>query len=123
MRRHTGFDIIRQPKAVRFVGSTLKDLDDLPNEARERLLTQIERVQVGLSPHDWKPMVTVGPGVREIRVRTGRQFRALYVAGFSEAIYVLHVFEKKSQRTAQRELQLGIARFRALIRQRREEGR
>lgn len=68
-------------------------------------------------------MPIVGSAVREIRVRVGRQVRALYVAGFAEAIYVLHVFEKKTQRTARADLQLATLRFRGLLRTRKEEGR
>lgn len=50
-------------------------------------------------PHDWKPMGAVGPGVNEIRVHTGREHRVFYVAKFADAVYVLHAFEKKGQRT------------------------
>jgi phage-related protein len=61
-------------------------------------------------------MPSVGAGVSEIRVRVGGAFRLFYVAKFSEAIYVLHVFQKKSQQTALLDLQLGRARYQAVIR-------
>lgn len=61
-------------------------------------------------------MSSVGSGVREIRVNVGRAFRAIYVATFPDAIYVLHVFEKKSQKTARRDIELARVRFSRLRR-------
>ena len=70
-------------------------------------------VQVGREPDDWKPMRTVGPGACEIRVRDREgAFRVLYVARFRKAIYVLHAFQKKSQKTSRRDLELARARYR-----------
>ena len=66
-------------------------------------------------------MPTVGKGVAEIRVRIGQEFRVLYVSKFAEAIYVLHAFEKKSQKTAQRDLAVATERLGQLLRSR--EGR
>lgn len=64
-------------------------------------------------------MTTVGAGVREIRIRTGREHRVLYVASFAEGIYVLHAFEKRTRKTSQRDIDLARERFRALIESRR----
>jgi phage-related protein len=77
----------------------------------------LERVQRGLDPDDWKPMQTIGAGVREIRVRdvTGA-FRVVYVATFVEAVYVLHAFAKKTQRTSPRDVALARSRFKDLKR-------
>jgi len=74
-------------------------------------------VQRGLEPDDWKPMPSVGPGVREVRVRddTGA-FRVIYTATRPEAVYVLHAFQKKTQQTARRDLDLARARLRDLTR-------
>ena len=66
-------------------------------------------------------MPTVGAGVREIRIQTGRAFRVLYVAKFGEAVYVLHAFEKKSQRTAKRDLDVAHQRLAEILRQRRSQ--
>jgi phage-related protein len=71
-------------------------------------------VQQGLEPDNWKPMPTVGSGVREIRIHVGGAYRVFYVATQAEAIYVLHAFEKKTQRTTRRDLEIGRVRFRAL---------
>jgi phage-related protein len=71
---------------------------------------------------DWKALHTVGPGVREIRIHTGIEHRVVYVARFAEAVYVLHAFEKRSRKTAKRDVDLAGQRYQALIRQRQLRG-
>lgn len=66
-------------------------------------------------------MATVGAGVQEIRIKAGNQYRVLYVAKFSESVYVLHVFHKKTQRTARQDLELSAKRYRDLATERREK--
>lgn len=68
-------------------------------------------------------MSRVGLGVREIRIHTGEEFRVLYVAKFKEAVYVLHAFEKVTEQTPQRDIDLARTRFRALVEERRRERR
>ena len=108
-----------QPKPIDWLGSTLADARALPRGARREMGFQLDRVQNGLPPDDFRPMKSVGPGVFEIRVRDeGRAFRSFYVARFEEAVYVLHVFEKKTRKTAQADLDLGRARYKALVQRR-----
>ena len=92
-------------KPIKFRGGSLADLRAVPVQARRELGYQLDRVQRGLDPDDWKPMSTVGAGVREIRVRdvTGA-FRIIYVAKLGDAVYVLHCFQKKSQKPARQTL-------------------
>ena len=90
------------------------------DEARQRAGRQLARVQDGLEPDDWKPMPSVGIGAREIRVHARGEYRIIYVARFAESIYVLHAFQKKAQRTPQRDINVARARFRALIEQRKK---
>lgn len=100
-------------KPIAFVGSALDDLREFPISARREAGHQLDRVQRGLDPDDWKPMPGIGAGVREIRVRDeAGAFRVIYVAAFAEAVYVLHAFGKKTQRTAKRDLYLAAARLR-----------
>ena len=67
---------------------------------------------MGGDPDDWKTMDSVGPGVREIRIRDGSGiFRVMYVAKFSDAIFVLHCFQKKTQKTAPGDLALAKRRY------------
>jgi phage-related protein len=80
---------------------------------------QLEQVQAGREPRDWKPMPSVGLGVNEIRVRAGDAFRVIYVAKFAEAVYVLHAFQKKSWKTSRGDIELARQRFRTLIEERR----
>jgi phage-related protein len=88
-----------------------------------RAAHQLNLVQQGLDPHDWKPMTTVGIGVREIRIHEDGEFRVLYVAKFPEAIYVLSAFEKKSRRTPRNEVRLAADRLRSVIEARRRQRR
>ena len=67
-------------------------------------------------PGDWKPMPTVGSGVREIRVREqGGAFRVIYVAKLADRVYVLHCFQKRTQQTARADLELAGIRYRQVI--------
>lgn len=79
---------------------------------------QIDQVQEGHDPDDWKPMSSIGPGVREIRIRdeTGT-FRVIYIAKLAEAVYVLHCFQKKSQKTARTDIDLARKRYHDLQRE------
>jgi phage-related protein len=104
-------------KPVVFLADSLDSLRAFPDRARRDAGFQLDRVQRGLDPDDWKPMQVVGRGVREIRVRDASgAFRVVYVATFAEAIYVLHAFAKKTQRTSPRDLALAQSRFRELKR-------
>ncbi len=109
-------------KPVHFVGSSREDLREFPENARETAGHQLYKVQQGKEPDDWKPMPTVGVGVQEIRVRdeTGT-YRVFYVAKFEEAVYVLHVFEKRSQKTGKPDVQLGKMRYAELLGWRKEQ--
>src|SRR5688572_6901925 len=102
-------------KQVKFLGDALEGLRAFPEQARRESGFQLERVQRGLEPNSWKPMSSVGPGVREIRVRDqGGAFRVIYVASFAEAIFVLHAFQKKTPRTSKRDIELARVRFKQL---------
>ena len=102
-------------KPLVFLGDSLDRVRAFPEKARRNAGFQLDRVQRGLDPDDWKPMTTIGPGVREIRVRdaTGA-YRIVFVASIAEAVYVLHAFQKKTQRTSARDLKLTQVRFREL---------
>lgn len=117
MRRHIRFDIFQSRKPIRFVGSSAKALNRLPNAAQDLLGHELERLSRGQDPVHWRPMPSIGVGVREIRVRVGRQFRAIYLTTRPEAIYVLHVFEKKTQQTSGADIDLARIRFRQVLRE------
>jgi phage-related protein len=102
-------------KPLEFLGSSLADLRAFPKDARQRAGFELHQVQQGRSPSDWRPMKLVGPGVIEVRVHTENEYRIFYVARFEEAVYVLHAFEKKTQKTPKREIELGRARWAQLL--------
>ena len=101
-------------KPLIWLGSSRRDLRAFPALVRRLAGFQLRRVQQGLEPDDWKPMQTVGPGVREIRIHIGGAHRVFYVATQAEAIYILHAFEKKTGKTSSHDLEIGRYRFRAL---------
>jgi len=106
-------------KPLIWLGSSQRDLKAFPPDARRVAGFQLRRVQQGLEPNDWKPMTTVGAGVQEIRIHTGLEHRVFYVAKFTEGVYVLHAFEKRTRKTLKRETDLARDRFRALVLKRR----
>src|SRR5262245_29426643 len=110
-------------KPLVWLGSSRRDLRAFPALARRLAGFQLRRVQQGLDPDDWKPMQTVGPGVREIRIHTTGAHRVFYVASHAEATYVLHAFEKKTRKTSARDLRIGRDRFRALEHLRQQHGK
>ena len=102
-------------KPIAFVDNALDALRDFPASARREAGYQLDRLQRGLDPDDWKPMPVIGPGVREIRVRDEMgAFRVICIATLVDAIYVLHAFQKKTQRTPKRDLELADARLRQI---------
>ncbi len=104
-------------KRVTFHGDSLDRLRDFPEDARREAGHELYQVQKGGDPSDWKPMSTIGAGVREIRIRDAvGAYRVIYIATFADAIHVLHAFEKKTQKTARRDLELATARLRQLKR-------
>ena len=105
-------------KALFWVGTSLRDTRAFPAEARQRAGYELYLVQQDEEPSDWKPMSSVGAGVREIRIHSGGEYRVFYVASFAEGVYVLHSFEKKTQRTRQADIALGRARFADVVRAR-----
>ena len=103
-------------KPLRFLGSSRSDLQEFPVDARREAGYQLDHVQWGTEPGDWKPMQGIGPGVREIRIREASgAFRVIYVASIADAVYVLHVFQKKTRRTSLRDIQLATQRYRDLV--------
>jgi len=98
-------------KTLKFIGSSLDDLRNFPDEARRAAGFELHAVQCGLDPSDWKPMQVVGSGVKEIRIHVLGEWRVIYVAKFRDAVYVLHSFQKKSRKTNQQDIELVRQRY------------
>jgi phage-related protein len=94
-------------KPVIWMGGSKEGLKAFPEDARREVGYQLEHVQEGVDPDDWKPMSIVGTGVREIRVReSSGAFRCIYLATRPEGVYILHCFQKKTQKTSRQDLDL-----------------
>jgi phage-related protein len=106
---------IRSDEKAHLDGQQQGGFEGLPQTGRREMGYQLENVQEGVDPDDWKPMSTVGSGVREIRVReSSGAFRCIYLATRPEGIYVLHCFQKKTQKTSRQDLDLAARRFKAI---------
>jgi phage-related protein len=102
-------------KTVIWQGSSYRDILAFPGDARREAGYQLDKVQRGQEPDNWKPVNTVGIGVREIRIQDASGiYRVIYVTNIGECIYVLHAFKKKTQKTSQQDLRLARARFNAI---------
>jgi phage-related protein len=102
-------------KEVRWHGSSRSDVEAFPADARREAGYQLFQVQIGEAPSDWKPMASISPGVREIRIRQASgAYRIIYLATIGDAVHVLHAFQKKTQATAKRDIDLVRARLKQI---------
>lgn len=106
-------------KKIEWEGSSLKDLNNASKKVRQVAGYELMQIQCGGEPSDWKPMSSVGKGVKEIRIHLENEYRVLYVARFEEAIYVLHAFTKKTQKTSKKDIDLAKTRFLEVLKRRR----
>jgi phage-related protein len=109
--------MMKAEKPVVWVGGSKADLRRFPPTVVDDLGYQLFLVQCGREPNDWKPIHTVGPGVKEIRIGdVAGAFRAVYLETRPEAVYVLHCFQKKTEKTAPRDIELARQRLKTLLR-------
>ena len=99
-------------KEVVFAGSSLNEIRAFPLDARQDVGFQIDKVQRGETPDNWKPMKSIGKGIREIRIKeTSGHYRVIYLANLEDAVYVLHAFQKKSTKTRKSDIDLARKRL------------
>ncbi len=99
-------------KPITFLGDSRDCLREFSEPARMRAGFELREVQKGNDPTDWKPMKTIGSGVREIRIKqSSGAFRVIYLATLADRVLVLHAFEKKTQKTSLRDLNLATERL------------
>ncbi len=103
-------------KKLLFVGSSLEDLRGFSHGARREAGHQLMQVQNGHDPDNWKPMSSIGGGVREIRIYHEGAFRVIYLTKSEDGVYVLHAFQKKNQKTAKRDIDLARTRLKQIPR-------
>jgi phage-related protein len=102
-------------KDVDFRGDSLDQIRSFPTEVQSDLGYQLHQVQIGEEPDSWKPMKTIGPGVKEIRIAaTGNQYRAIYITKIGDTVYILHAFQKKTQKTSKKDIDLAKKRMKEL---------
>ncbi|MEN8713244.1 MAG: type II toxin-antitoxin system RelE/ParE family toxin [Arenicellales bacterium] len=103
-------------KRISFVDRSLNDLKQFPEDARREAGYQLDKVQRGIEPTDWKPMKMVGAGVTEIRIRDDQGiYRVIYISKYANTVFVLHAFKKKSQKTAKKDLEIARKRLKVVI--------
>ena len=102
-------------KPLEFLGTSQDDIRAMPAAVRHALGVELMRVQFGGQSTDFKSMPNVGAGAYEVRVRDARgAFRVIYVAKFADAVYVLHAFQKKTQKTRNQDIELAAKRYRMI---------
>ena len=109
-------------KPIYWIGTSKEDIANFPQDAKRKAGFQLRAVQRGEPPTDFKPMSVVGKGVEEIRIKTGEAYRIFYVARFAEAVCVLHAFNKKTQKTSKKDLEIGKQRYQTVIFLRKQLG-
>lgn len=108
-------------RKARFCGNSLSDLRGFPEGPRKTAGHQLNEVQCGRNPTDWRSFREIGPGVREIRIQEPEgAFRVIYVAKFEEAVYVLHCFQKKDQKTPKPDIELAKKRYQEVVQERKQ---
>lgn len=99
-------------KNLSFVGDSLKQIRSFAPDAMQDVGFQLHKVQSGEQPDDFKPMPSIGPGVEELRVwDESGTYRVVYTARFQETVFVLHAFQKKTEQTAQSDIDLAKSRY------------
>lgn len=86
-------------KPLVWIGSSYKDFCKLPEDARSHMGYALYVAQMGEKHRDAKPLTGFGnAGVIEIMSdQRGDTFRTMYTVRFTDAVYVLHAFQKKSK--------------------------
>ena len=102
-------------KAIEFLGRSLKTIKSFPVDLRREAGHQLDRVQRGLDPFDWKSMPAIGKGVREIRLHENGQFRILYLLSRGNTVFVLHAFQKNTQKTRRQDICLARIALKGLL--------
>lgn len=101
-------------KPLKFVGSSLDDLRNFPDEARRAAGFELRAIQDGLEPSDWRAIPNIGSGAREIRIHMLGEWRVIYVAKFQKAFYVLHAFHKRTRKTSQHDIDVARKRYKQI---------
>lgn len=102
-------------KKIFWLGSSFDDLLEFSKPAKQNAGYNLDKIQRGQDPIDWKPMTSVGKGVKELRIHSENEYRVIYLAQRTEGIYVLHSFVKKTEQTSLKDIALAKKRFKEVI--------
>ena len=102
-------------KKIVWLATTHEIVKAYPADVRGEIGYNLDKIQRRLEPSDWKPMSSVGSGVKEIRIHLQNEYRVLYVAKFQEAVYVLHGFIKKTEQTSKKEIDITKKRYQEML--------
>lgn len=106
----------KQLKKAVFLGNSLRSIKSFPETAISRIGYEIHRLQCGDSPTNYRPVKEVGAGVFEIRTDVANSwFRAFYVVKFKQAVFILHAFEKKQNKTPKKDIEIARASLKILL--------
>ena len=107
-------------RPICFLGNSLESLREFPEDARQDAGYQLDQVQRGKQPVDFKPMPSVGKGVEEMRVwDDSGTYRVIYLARLKDAVVVLHAFQKKTRATSKLDIDIAKSRHAELMRGRK----
>lgn len=115
---------MNERKQIGWVGNSKKEILELDAITRKHFGFQLNAIQCGETPADFKHMQTIGSGVYEIRVddengkNTGRCF---YVTKFENTVFILHCFKKLQNKTPKKNIELGQKRYKMLIEELKQE--
>ena len=102
-------------KQIIWIGDSYKAVLRFSAAVKRAVGYQLHLLQQGSDPDDWKPMQSIGPGVREIRIKIEGQYRIIYLAKLEKGVYVLHAFNKKTQKTSKKDIDIATTRYRELM--------
>jgi len=109
-------------KEVDFKGRSLEAIREFSDRAKNEAGFQLDRVQRGLDPTNWKPLAIVGNGAKEIRISEEGQYRVIYVANIGNKIIVLHAFSKKTQKTLQSDIDIAKRAYKEAVSRSKQDG-
>jgi len=102
-------------KKIIFIGQSKNIIKSFPQDAKRTTGYQLDKVQNGKEPSDWKSINTIGTGVREIRIKDAEGiYRVIYISKFKQTIYVLHAFKKKTRKTSKHDIDIAITAYKIM---------
>lgn len=114
--------VLKKRKPLQFWERSIDEFREFPAHIKDDGGYQLDLLQQGLKPADFKPMTTIGPGAFELRLDDDKnEYRVIYVVKLEDAVWVLHAFQKTTKKTSKKDIQLAKSRYEKLLQQKTEE--